>query len=48
VEQHLARFDTEYLPITVSEHLQLLRNCGFRTGQLLWYSHMQAGFYAIK
>jgi tRNA (cmo5U34)-methyltransferase len=48
VEQHLARFDTDYFPITASEHLQLLRDCGFRTSQLLWYSHMQAGFYAIK
>jgi tRNA (cmo5U34)-methyltransferase len=48
IEQHLARFDTEYFPITVSEHLQVLKDCGFRTAQLLWYSHMQAGFYAIK
>jgi tRNA (cmo5U34)-methyltransferase len=48
IDQHLARFDTEYFPITVPEHLQLLRDCGFRTAQLLWYSHMQAGFYAIK
>jgi tRNA (cmo5U34)-methyltransferase len=48
VEQHLARFDTEYFPITVCEHLHLLRDCGFRIAQLLWYSCMQAGVYAIK
>ncbi len=48
VEQHLARFDTEYFPITVAEHLQLLKECRFQTCQLLWYSHVQAGFYAIK
>jgi len=48
IEQHLARFGTEYFPITVSEHLQVLKDCGFRTAQLLWYSHMQAGFYAVK
>jgi tRNA (cmo5U34)-methyltransferase len=48
VEQHLARFDIEYFPITVREHLQLLRDCGFRTAQLLWYSHVQVGVYAIK
>jgi tRNA (cmo5U34)-methyltransferase len=48
IEQHLGRFDTEYFPITVSEHLQVLRDCGFRITQLLWYSHIQAGFYAVK
>jgi tRNA (cmo5U34)-methyltransferase len=48
VEQHLARFDAEYFPITVSEHLRLLKDCGFEMAQLLWYSYMQAGFYAIK
>lgn len=48
VEQHRARFDQEYFPITVEEHLQNLRLSGFTTVDMLWYSYMQAGFYAIK
>jgi len=47
-EQHLERFGTEYFPITVEEHLALLRETGFRTVELFWYSYMQAGFYCIK
>ncbi|WP_319506139.1 class I SAM-dependent methyltransferase [uncultured Methanolobus sp.] len=48
VAVHLARFGTEYLPITVEEHLKLLRETGFKTVELFWYSYMQAGFYCIK
>ncbi|MBI3753138.1 MAG: class I SAM-dependent methyltransferase [Deltaproteobacteria bacterium] len=42
------RFDKAYFPITVTEHLYLLADCGFRSAELFWLSHMQAGFYAIK
>lgn len=45
---HLERFGTEYFPITVEEHLKLLKETGFRTVELFWYSYMQAGFYCIK
>lgn len=45
---HAARFDTEYFPITVEEHIDLLRQTGFRTVELLWYSYMQAGFYCLR
>jgi tRNA (cmo5U34)-methyltransferase len=48
VKKHLERFDTEYFPITVEEHLKLLREIGFRVVELFWYSYMQAGFYCIK
>lgn len=48
VAEHLKRFDTEYFPITVDEHLALLRAAGFQTVELFWFSQMQAGFYAIK
>ncbi|SFM72191.1 class I SAM-dependent methyltransferase [Methanolobus profundi] len=48
IEIHLERFGTEYFPITVEEHLELLRETGFRTVELFWYSYMQAGFYCIK
>jgi tRNA (cmo5U34)-methyltransferase len=48
VDHHLARFDHEYFPITVEQHLDLLRNVGFSTVELFWYSYLQAGFYCIK
>lgn len=45
---HLIRFDTEYFPITVRQHLKLLGEAGFQVAELLFYGLMQAGFYAIK
>ena len=48
VKDHMKRFDSEYFPITVEEHLKLLKACGFQTVELFWYSYMQAGFYCIK
>lgn len=48
IKEHLERFDNEYFPITIEEHLKLLRETGFRTVELFWYSYMQAGFYCIK
>jgi tRNA (cmo5U34)-methyltransferase len=48
VKNHMKRFDSEYFPITIEEHLKLLKACGFQTVELFWYSYMQAGFYCIK
>ncbi|MEA1958311.1 MAG: class I SAM-dependent methyltransferase [Chloroflexota bacterium] len=48
VKKHLQRYDTAYFPIRIDEHIALLRDTGFSIVELLWYSHMQAGFYAIK
>jgi tRNA (cmo5U34)-methyltransferase len=48
VQKHLDRFDIEYFPITIEEHLKLLRETGFITVELFWCSYMQAGFYCIK
>lgn len=48
VENHLCRFDAEYFPITIMDHLSLLRKTGFSTSEILWYSYMQAGLYSIK
>jgi len=47
-EKHAARFNSEYFPVTVREHLALLQETGFKTVELFWKSHMQAGFYAVK
>ena len=46
--KHTARFNSEFFPITVHEHLELLKETGFQTMELFWKSQMQAGFYAIK
>ena len=48
VEEHLQRFNTAYFPITIKEHLELLKETRFSTCELFWASGMQAGFYAIK
>ncbi|MCL2791258.1 MAG: class I SAM-dependent methyltransferase [Desulfobulbus sp.] len=48
VEQHIARFGEKYFPISILDHLKLLRTVGFPCAEILWASYMQAGFYAIK
>ena len=47
-ENHIKRFGVEYFPITIEEHLSLLRKIGFSVVEMFWYSYMQAGFYCIK
>ncbi len=48
VKAHLARFDKEYHPITITQHLDLYRSAGFETIEVLWCSYMQSVIYAIK
>ena len=48
VEMHLDRRGTEVFPITIEEHIKLMRECGFRSVDLLWTSYLQAGFWAVK
>lgn len=48
VEKHKERFDKGYFPITILEHLDLLKSIGFKNYDIFWYSHMQAGFYGLK
>lgn len=48
IEEHINRFNVEYFPITVEDHLKLLRRTGFKTVELFWFSYMQAGFYCQK
>jgi len=47
-EAHLRRFGVEYYPITIEDHLHLLRKSGFSAVELLWHSYMQSGVYCIK
>lgn len=48
VREHAQRRGKVVFPITVAEHLDLLKNSGFQCAGLLWFSYMQAGFLAIK
>ena len=48
VEEHRSRFGKNYFPITIAQHLELLKATGFSAVETFWVSHMQAGFYAIK
>ena len=48
VAAHLARFDREFFPLTITEHLDLLRGAGFVAVELFWASYLQAAFYAVK
>ena len=47
-DQHLARYGTEFFPLTVEQHLDVLAKAGFKAVELFWFSHVQAGFYALK
>ncbi len=48
VKMHVNRRGVEIFPITIEQHIELLRKCGFRSVNLLWASYLQAGFWAIK
>lgn len=48
VAAHTARYGTQFFPLTISEHLELMNKTGFRTAELFWHSYMQSGFYGIK
>lgn len=48
VAKHIERRGKEVFPITVEEHLNLLKSIGFKYVELLWFSYMQAGFFAVK
>lgn len=45
---HISRYNVNYFPITLSENLNLLKECGFKSAELIWFSYMQAGFMGIK
>jgi tRNA (cmo5U34)-methyltransferase len=48
VRDHIARFDREYFPITVTEHLQSFRDAAFPVAEILWVSGMQGVFWCRK
>ena len=46
--KHIERYGKDYFPITLEEHLTLMRNSGFRAVEKLWLSNIQVGFWGIK
>ena len=46
--KHLGRYGSEFFPISISEHLELLRQCGFIQAEVLWVSNMQVGLLGVK
>ncbi|MBO7452459.1 MAG: class I SAM-dependent methyltransferase [Clostridiales bacterium] len=48
VKMHIDRRGVEVFPITIEEHIRLLREAGFSSVDVLWTSYLQAGFWAIK
>ena len=46
--KHISRYGEAYFPITISEHLEVLKHCGFVNSEILWVSNMQVGLLGIK
>ncbi len=47
-KEHNARCGVNYFPLTVNQHIQLLKEIGFKKVHVFWYSYMQMGIYALK
>ena len=45
---HIERYGRDYFPVTISESIELLKECGFRMVEILWVSYMQVGILARK
>lgn len=45
---HNARCGVNYFPMTVKEHIDLLKEVGFKKVHVFWQSYMQMGIYGIK
>lgn len=47
-DNHISRYGNDYFPISISEHLEVMSNCGFKNVEVLWLSYMQIGLLGIK
>ena len=43
--KHIDRYGKDYFPISLSENMELVRNCGFKAVEILWLSNMQVGIW---
>lgn len=46
--KHIDRYGKDYFPISLSENMELMRNCGFKAVEILWLSNMQVGIWGIR
>lgn len=46
--RHIGRYGKAYFPITISEHLEVFKQCGFVNVEILWVSNMQVGLLGVK
>lgn len=47
-DSHVKRYGKNYYPISITESIGLLKDCGFRMVEILWVSYMQVGILARK
>jgi len=47
-EKHIQRYGKDYFPITLTEHMELMQECGFKVVEILWLSNMQVGIWGMK
>ncbi len=47
-QKHINRYGKDYFPVSLSENLKQMRNCGFKVVEILWLSNMQVGLWGIK
>lgn len=47
-ESHIKRYNKDYFPISIPEHLKVMEDCGFKAVEILWLSYMQVGLLGIK
>ena len=48
IKMHIDRRGVETFPITIEQHIDLLKRSGFKSVDIIWASYLQAGFMAIK
>ena len=48
IKMQIDRRGVETFPITIEQHIELLKRTGFKSVDILWASYLQAGFMAIK
>ena len=48
INMQIERRGVETFPITIEQHIELLKRTGFKSVDILWASYLQAGFVAIK
>lgn len=46
--EHVGRYGKDYYPISISEHMEVMKSGGFNVVEILWVSYMQVGLLGIK